>query len=68
MELQNWTNREKIVFITLPFIATVLIVFGCIMSKYFDAFYLGLVSVLIGILYFNLALFVDKDKLKNEGN
>jgi len=54
---------EKIVFVMMPIIAITCIVFGCIMGKYFDAIYLGLTSVVYGIIWFNWCLYESR-KLK----
>jgi uncharacterized membrane protein YjgN (DUF898 family) len=50
-------NKKFAILILMPLVAIVFVVFGCIMAKYVDAFYLGLVAVLIGIFWFIWAVY-----------
>lgn len=61
MNMREPNKIDKvIVFIVMPLFAIMFIVFGCYCSKVLDAFYLGLTSVLTGILWFNWAIFESK--------
>ena len=56
-------NREIIIKFVMPIYAIIFIIFGCVMSKYFDGFYLGLESIICGVIWFNWAIYENSKKI-----
>ena len=49
--------KLKVTLVMMVFFAIGFIAFGCYMAKFQDAVYLGFLSVVIGIIWFNWALY-----------
>lgn len=59
----NYNEFKNIRFMMI-FQAITFIIFGCYMSKYQNSFYLGLLSVITGIIWFNWCLYIKLNLVK----